>query len=466
MSKPSFPGPRLAKITQIPLRYHELRGNREGFINGLHKAHGEVVQIAPKTLSVNDPSAVRDAFATPRARPAPIPFLHNYGVENLVSTVGGRLHQERRRPLRTLYSARAAESLEFRQLSSSVTKQLLSYADLEARNGAVELKPMLRFALYDIMSQVVYGTKNATNLLGSPTQREAIKPDMKFQEDRIEDWTVAIAILLPNLTLKLRRWGIAPKRLDGRFPNDLYTDRMGRTALNGLQNGETIDSEGSESLIRRMFEHYRANGPSSAMPSTDYILSDCMDHFWAGVNTTLDGLVATFSHLSKPENRNRQARLREELLAAEREARDGLSADLRKLPFLNAVIRESLRLNPPIPFSMERLVSRGESDIVLQGHSVPAGWTISAQPVSMHSKESIYPRPDEWIPERWQDANQCQERDMTKAMKRHFFAFGSGSRMCIGANVAWSVMRGVLAETYRHVETDMEEGHIRFLEVK
>ncbi|KAH7000771.1 hypothetical protein EDB80DRAFT_724449 [Ilyonectria destructans] len=40
-------------------------------------------------------------------------------------------------------------------------------------------------------------------------------------------------------------------------------------------------------------------------------------------------------------------------------------------------------------------------------------------------------------------------------MNRHFFAFGSGPRMCVGINVAWAVMRATIAGIYGKYETPL-----------
>ncbi|VUC20476.1 unnamed protein product [Clonostachys rosea] len=468
-----FPGPRLLKLTSIPLQYHELTGSREAFVEALHKKFGPLVQVAPRHVSVNDLNGLRDISVVSQRldRPDPLPAFHNYGEENLVSTVRGDVHHERRKPLRSMYSAKMAESRKVTEVTMRTAQDMLRLASqigkkVPVGGAVVEIRELLRPTLYDIMSFIFYGPKCQLNLVNDQAQRTAMEVDTEFQEMRMSSAAGAMMFLLPRITLLLRRCGLAPGDMNGTTPSRLFSDQIGREALGALKHTNENDGRDDEyqPLMERLYAHFRANGPTVAVPSEEYILSDSLDQFWAGVSTTADGLAPLFHRLSLPENKALQERLRSELQAAMAESgvssAAGLTAErLKRLPLLNAVIRETLRVHPPIPFSMERQIADGKG-LVVHGQLIPAGWQVSAGVMGMQRKESVFEDAQSWVPDRWLSTEDEKglaggSRGLAKEMKGHFLAFGSGSRMCLGMNVAWGVMRAFVAVMYGEMQTSI-----------
>ncbi|CAI6086951.1 unnamed protein product [Clonostachys chloroleuca] len=473
-----FPGPRLLKLTNIPLQYHELTGSRDAFVEALHQKFGPLVQVAPRHVSVNDLSGLRDISVVSQRldRPDPLPAFHNYGEENLVSTVRGDVHHERRKPLRSMYSAKMAESKEVTDVTLRAARDMLRLASRIGKKSpgggaVVEVREMLRPALYDVMSFIVYGPGSQLNLVNDQAQRTAMEVDTEFQEARMSSAAGAMMFLLPRITLWLRRCGLAPGAVDGTTPSRLFSDQVGREALEALKR--TDENCGGEdehqSLMGRLHAHFRTNGPTAAVPSEEYILSDSLDQFWAGVSTTADGLAPLFRLLSLPENKTLQQRLRSEIRDAIAESGASSAADLtaeklKRLPLLNAVIRETLRIHPPIPFSMEREIV-DEQGLIVHGQLIPAGWQVSAEVMGMQRKESVFSDARRWFPGRWLTTDDHESltrgpEGAGKEMKGHFLAFGSGSRMCLGMNVAWGLMRAFVAVVYGEMQTSIVQDHM------
>jgi cytochrome P450 len=315
------------------------------------------------------------------------------------------------------------------------------------------------------MSFVVYGQEHRLNLVRDAQERKAMQADMNFQDNREMTVAAGFMFFFPQLTLWLRQLGIAPKSVDGHFHIDLVSDKLGKNALASMQSRrDHLVQTDHEPLMQRQYAHFRDNGPSPGVPSLEYILSDCLDNLWAGVSTTSDGLAPLFRYLSLPEHRKRQERLREEIRKTTADAGVSspfqLSADqLKQCAYLEAVIRETLRLHPPIPFSMERIVTNREGAISVKGYNVPAGWKISSQAMYMQRQEQVFSDARTWCPERWIEGNADAKegREDIRDMKSHFFAFGTGPRMCLGINVAFSMMRGIVAGVYGTSRTTITE---------
>lgn len=143
-----------------------------------------------------------------------------------------------------------------------------------------------------------------------------------------------------------------------------------------------------------------------------------MDHLAAGIDTTGDALCFLMHHLSQPSSQSIQ-----ESLISELQSNPNNSLD--ELPYLDAVIKESLRCFPPIPMSQPRYVP--SSGRIIDGYVIPAGTIVSCQAWSVHRlNEDIFPDGEVFRPERWLATEKVVD------MNRVFFAFGAGGRGCIG----------------------------------
>jgi cytochrome P450 len=160
------------------------------------------------------------------------------------------------------------------------------------------------------------------------------------------------------------------------------------------------------------------------------IAAECMDHLVAGVDTTGDAMCILMWRISTPEYTHVQDRIFEELNGIKKEfdpATNTAPIDvLDKLPYLNAVIHESLRWRAPVPMTLFRVVPQGGR--MIGGHYIPGGTVVGCQAYSLHRIESVFPDPDRFDPDRWLTEDQGQ----LASMKAHFWPFSSGGRMCLG----------------------------------
>lgn len=151
---------------------------------------------------------------------------------------------------------------------------------------------------------------------------------------------------------------------------------------------------------------------------TVQMAAECMDHMAAGIDTTGDGLCFLMYELSLPGSTSKQQRLHEEIIR-------NPEARLDELVYLDAVVKEGLRLFSPIPMSLPRYVPHGGR--VISGYPIPAGSIVSCQAYSLHRmNDHIFPDPETFSPERWLDKEGELERN------RAFFAFAAGGRGCVG----------------------------------
>jgi cytochrome P450 len=162
----------------------------------------------------------------------------------------------------------------------------------------------------------------------------------------------------------------------------------------------------------------------------------------AGHETTANALMWTWYLLSQaPAVR---ARLHEEVdrVLADRSASVEL---VESLPYVLAVVTESMRLFPPV-WGIGR---RAKAPTEIGGYAVPAGAMVFMSQWTMHHDARFYPEPARFLPERWTP-------QFRASLPRHaYFPFGGGPRTCIGESFAWMELVLIVATIARHWDLAM-----------
>ena len=155
------------------------------------------------------------------------------------------------------------------------------------------------------------------------------------------------------------------------------------------------------------------------------IAAEMLDHIQAGHEGT--GITLTFLMCELSRNPRLMVKLREELATLganfSAQALDGLS-------FLDALLMETMRLYHGSLGPFPRYVP--EKGANLANFDIPTGTTVSASVYSLHKNPKVFPKPEEWRPERWVEVTNESKKDMMK----WFWVFGSGGRVCIGNHLA------------------------------
>jgi len=167
--------------------------------------------------------------------------------------------------------------------------------------------------------------------------------------------------------------------------------------------------------------------------SAQQLRDETMTLFVAGHETTALTLAWTWYLLS--ENPDAERKLHEELSAV-LGGRSPEAEDLERLPYLHAVVQESLRVYPPAYIMARTSVS----PFSLGGYDFAAGSTVLASQWVTHRDPRFFEAPEKFLPERWLDGLEG------RLPPGAYFPFGDGPRRCIGQGFALLESSLVLAE--------------------
>jgi cytochrome P450 len=144
------------------------------------------------------------------------------------------------------------------------------------------------------------------------------------------------------------------------------------------------------------------------------------------------------------------------------------SADLARLPYLKAVIVESLRLCPPMA-GLQRISVQPDS---LAGWQIPAGQAVGIPLALLHQDPEVYGKhPEQFSPQRYLEQTPITTSEVRGSCPLKGFlgksslkstqmplTFGNGARRCLGETFALHEMTAVLATLLHHFDIQVQPG--------
>jgi len=199
--------------------------------------------------------------------------------------------------------------------------------------------------------------------------------------------------------------------------------------------------------------HQLLLGHSGRVPSARSLYEEAQALMFAGADTTGNTLMLGTYYLLK--SANSYSKLKEELKSCWPKLSQGPQLrQLEQLPYLNAVIKEALRMSSGVVSGLLRVVPEGGAKIA--SHYVPAGASVSCGSTFVHYNPKLFQSPDKFQPERW--LNQ-------PGLDQWLVAFSRGPRSCLGINLAWMELRLSFAHFFRRFDMELDASSPDKLEV-
>ncbi|XP_076580945.1 cytochrome P450 17A2 isoform X2 [Chaetodon auriga] len=192
------------------------------------------------------------------------------------------------------------------------------------------------------------------------------------------------------------------------------TDGDPRDLLDALLKGQ-MDSGSSK----------KSPGLEDERITDDHVLMTAAEAFGAGVETTSTTLLWILAYLlHHPEVQERVQKELDEHVGSERPV---CVSDRGRLPYLDCVINEGMRIRPVSPVLIPHTAM---TDSSIGGHAVSRGTRVLVNMWSIHHDPQHWDKPDLFVPDRFLDDGG------QRVTPSCFLPFGAGPRVCVGESLA------------------------------
>ncbi|KAF4547026.1 Cytochrome P450-like protein 21 [Elsinoe fawcettii] len=428
------PGPFLASFTNLYRFIVVLRGSADKKHRELHDRHGKYVRLGPNCVSISD-SKMIDVVYDGRGG---WPKSKFYAVADFVrgsevictgfSTRNEQDHLSITRPIADLYTTTAVIAYEAR-LNEAIGTLIDTIKQYAGTNRVCPLDHAIHVFATNAMTLMTFSKTFVSKESG---QNNASLVRTSYRATKY----LAVVGQMPFLDKWLAKNPVYPL---------------------GPPSTSTLAQFAAEKLMER-----RREGSKEEPTTRGHQPVDFLDHFakksddvgvkvqWmmrnvaAGSDSTAISIISVIYHLCQSSKALND--LSEELekggvfgkIQEGEQVEYSRLHDVSQFPYLDAVIRESWRIHPPVALGMERVVKGGgfrDGDVFL-----PEGTIVSINPAVIHHDRDLFgPDADEFRPGRWSQQTGEDEETYGNRLKlwdRAMLTFGRGKRKCPGKHLA------------------------------
>ncbi|GAB2269814.1 hypothetical protein Dimus_004732 [Dionaea muscipula] len=180
----------------------------------------------------------------------------------------------------------------------------------------------------------------------------------------------------------------------------------------------------------------------------DTIKALIMDVFAAGTHTTYSVLEWAMTELLRHPLVMKQLQAEVRGIVGTKE--EISKSDLEEMKYLKAVMKETLRLHPPVPLLVPR---ESTKDIQLNGYDIAAGTRVFINAWAIHTDPAHWEEPEEFRPERFLDSSVD-----FKGQDFQLIPFGAGRRGCPGISFSVASIELVLANLMHRFDWALTAG--------
>ncbi|KAK8062863.1 cytochrome P450 [Apiospora hydei] len=411
-----YPGPILAS-----------KGRSHVVIHELHRKYGPIVRLGPNILDLDVPELVKIFYST-KAQWKKTEFYHGSSsivdgkiVYNIFSQTDPGIHTLWRKPISKHYSTNGVLPLE-PHIDNVLTEFCTT---LESRYPIGFLEKGCDF------NGVLHAAKKSTDYFAAVSQI----PVLDYWLDKNPVHRIGPPSFGAAVNIALQHLVDRSQGTDSSYHDPAQPDYLDKFIEVKKSDPETVDDS---MIISYLMINLLAGADTTAITLRSVFYYGIRDlAVWSRLQKELDGIV---------EDKTRPVSWR----------------DARSSPYLEAVMREAIRMLPGVAMNLERYVPEGRlvipsatsteasKDQDQNQRFVPAGTIVGLNPYVVARNTSVYGddadafRPDRWL--KGEEEPEAAYQARLAAMNAADLSFGAGARVCIGKNLA-------LLQAYKVVAT-------------
>ncbi|KAF5357017.1 hypothetical protein D9756_006535 [Leucocoprinus leucothites] len=471
----NYPGPLLAKFSDIWLGYISKKGHRSEVIHEVHRKYGPIVRIAPNHISIADPDALSVVYAHGNGATKSNFYDAFVSIRRGVFNVRDRNeHTRKRKIISHIFSQKNV--MEFEPHIRLYVRQLLQQWDRlfdmavkgmsgddgeggwEGRDGRLwfDCLPWANYLAFDIVGDLAFGApfgmiqaardaalvpkdqRSMMNSYGKEAKEEEVMsiPAVKILNSRGE-FSMSLGSLPP-------RWRPIVRRLPGWRQGGRDVKNLAGIAIAAVAKRLATPTDRNDLLSKLQAGRDSNNNPLGR----EELTAEALTLLIAGSDTTSNSTCAILYYLAG--NRYAQEKLQKELdenLGTDDEVA-ATEAQVKHLPYLDACVNEGLRLHSTSSLGLPRLVPEG--GLTVCGQFFAEGTVLSVPSYTIHRDPAVWGEDVEaYRPERWFEGDQVE-------IQKTFNPFSVGPRACVGRNLASLELLIIIASIVRRYDFVLE----------
>ncbi|RKP09113.1 cytochrome P450 [Thamnocephalis sphaerospora] len=427
-----IPGPWYCMLSETIYTTQVARGTQLQWMQQLHEKYGPMVRVAPGIVSVRDVDAAHAILSSQKFVKGPVYEIFNVtGHPNIFSARNPATAKARRKLALPMFTRSALKEMDDMIMSAGV-RPLLKRLERHAEAGdTINIMQLFFFMTFNVMGDI------------------ALNRNFNMMEDD-DIGNRIVAQINDTIQLCIYTYAFGPLANKWMFPRLHESKRQGiEFFLKAIRARRAIENPRPDSLNR----YLTAIKEEKLDNLTEMDMAgDILVQFIGGTDTTAISCAWTIYLLSgTPDVYSR-------LLQEIREAVPDINTEIRHamvcdLPYLNAVINEALRIYPVGGGDIHRVVPKGGAELC--GKYLPENTIVMAPQYALNHWDKIWDEPNAFRPERWLTTDSARLDEM----KRAFFPFSTGTRACVGRELAWMELRVTLASLIRRFEVEVVRGN-------
>ncbi|KAH8898627.1 cytochrome P450 [Thozetella sp. PMI_491] len=429
------PGPFWAAFSKYWMVSYSLKGLQPFAIQEANEKYGSLVRIGPNELATDDPELLRRMMSI-RSDYSRGPWYNALrfepGKDNLFSMRDDDAHMKLRNKMAAGYSGKENESME-RTVDAhiAVLISLLErkYLSTSQRYRPVDFAQKIQFFSLDVISDLAFGQP-----FGYMEQDDDV-----FDFIKITRSFFPVALVMANVPFVVTV--LHSPLFRGLLPK--ASDKLGFGAFIGVANKKVAERFGPNAMSQPdMLGSFIRHGLNQEEASRESILNVV-----AGSDTSATTIrVMMLGLLSNPVAYRKLQKEIDDGIRTGKISSPATDAEARQLPYLQAAIKEGLRIKAPAAGPLFKTVpSQGD---VIDGKFIPGGTQIGQSPFGVyHSKKTFGEDASLFVPERWIDADAERFAKMSSVVD---LVFSVGKWQCLGKPVAFMELNKVFVEASMH----------------
>jgi cytochrome P450 len=431
-----IPGPFWISLSKFWLFQEALKRTQYTSLKEVTDHYGSLARVGPNILVTDDPEVLRKMLAV-RSKYTKASWFgamrFEPGKDNLISIRDEEAHSRLRNKMAAGYSGKENESLEGtidQQIAALVELISAKYVSTPNDYRPMDLALKVQYFTLDVISALAFGRpfghlKEDGDVYGYIKSAESFVPLM-----------VAFAHVPRFVSL------LQSRLFRGIFPKD--SDKIGFGAFIGVARSTV--AERFAPFAKQKFDmlgSFIRHGLTQEEAASESLLQ-----IIAGSDTSASTIRILLLHVLT--NPYMYARLRAEIdngISTGAISSPIKDTEGRRLPYLQALIKESLRMFPPVTGMFIMTVPKGGD--VIDGKFVPGGTQLGSSTLGMHrSKKTFGPDADIFRPERWLEA-EADPACLAVMTSTVDLVFHYGRFQCLGKNVALMEFNKLFVELLR-----------------